>query len=487
MTLSDFHGIKAKSAIDALAIAAGAGMIKQMQLLLADGTDINGVASFPQVTPLASAAGDGVIKSVEFLLKNGADINNPGPNHKTPLMHACSCGGKKGSQVAAALIKAGADIACVRSSDEMTALKFAVGNSTPELIQMLIDHGADVDGPPGTDQTALMLAARADDVEALKVLVRNGADTSRPCKLPWAKNRTALGLAGLEKCKKAVKFLTSLDSDAPVVSEQAPILTPDNPLFPLLPWIKRQERPCWLPMVEDGDGDVMTSKFGGIPWLDVNESWPTCKACHLPLELFLQLNLAELPAELNSRFGTGLLQFFYCTEQGEECEGENGWEPFSDSVSRVRIVSPHGMAAQIPCQNRCDAKRIIEWEKTVDYPSPAEHDQLGIIIDYHFNDVPFKPTEITCKELGLHFTGIEFVDSLGEIVQSLPGDKLAGWPCWVQGVEYPHCPKCGERMELLFQIGSEDHIPFMFGDCGIGHITQCRQHKEVVAFGWACS
>jgi hypothetical protein len=26
----------------------------------------------------------------------------------------------------------------------------------------------------------------------------------------------------------------------------------------------------------------------------------------------------------------------------------------------------------------------------------------------------------------------------------------------------------------------------MFGDMGIGHITQCPEHLDVVAFGWAC-
>jgi hypothetical protein len=40
-------------------------------------------------------------------------------------------------------------------------------------------------------------------------------------------------------------------------------------------------------------------------------------------------------------------------------------------------------------------------------------------------------------------------------------------------------------MQLVFQH-TGDSIPFMFGDMGIGHITQCPEHKEVVAFGWAC-
>ena len=39
----------------------------------------------------------------------------------------------------------------------------------------------------------------------------------------------------------------------------------------------------------------------------------------------------------------------------------------------------------------------------------------------------------------------------------------------------------------IFQLDSEDHVPFMFGDVGTGHITQCPEHLEVVAFGWACS
>jgi len=113
--------------------------------------------------------------------------------------------------VALQLVAAGADVRAIRKSDEMTALKFAVGNCKPEVIQALVDHGADVDGPTGTSQTALMLPARANDVAALKILVDAGADRSLPCRLPWAEDRTALGLAELEKRRKAVEYLSSLE------------------------------------------------------------------------------------------------------------------------------------------------------------------------------------------------------------------------------------------------------------------------------------
>ena len=108
------------------------------------------------------------------------------------------------------LIDAGADVCVVRKSDEMTALKFAAHRCEPDVIQALIDRGADVDGPPDTDQTALMLAARENNVLAIKVLIDNGADLKRECKLPWALGKTAAGLAQLEKRKKAYEYLKDL-------------------------------------------------------------------------------------------------------------------------------------------------------------------------------------------------------------------------------------------------------------------------------------
>jgi hypothetical protein len=67
------------------------------------------------------------------------------------------------------------------------------------------------------------------------------------------------------------------------------------------------------------------------------------------------------------------------------------------------------------------------------------------------------------------------------------GEKLGGWPRWVQGIEYPSCPGCGTRMELILQVDSERTLPTMFGDMGIGHLSQCPTHPEVLGFGWASS
>lgn len=223
MAHDDFHGIRAQSPIDALCIAAANTLLEEMQALLDDGVDIDGIASYSGSTPLATAAEHGLLRSVEFLLERGAKIDLPGGSDMTPLMHACAKGEEEdAARVALRLIEAGADVTHVRSSDEMTALKFAVHESTPEVIQALIDRGAEVDGPPGTEQTALMLAARADNVRSLEVLVRNGADVSLPCKLPWAENRTARGLAELEGRRRAAAYLASLGGPAKAEPPAAP-------------------------------------------------------------------------------------------------------------------------------------------------------------------------------------------------------------------------------------------------------------------------
>lgn len=58
---------------------------------------------------------------------------------------------------------------------------------------------------------------------------------------------------------------------------------------------------------------------------------------------------------------------------------------------------------------------------------------------------------LDCPEPGL--TAEQRLDEgLAEAVGTVAtGDKLAGWPDWVQGMEYPSCPECGQRLRLVLQ------------------------------------
>jgi ankyrin repeat protein len=204
---NEYHGIQAKNATHALCIAAANGLLKEIKLLLRDGAFINGQAENNIGNPLSSAALKGHVKILEFLIEQGADLNARDCDDMTALMNACHLGKVKGSKAAIILIDAGADVNCVRTTDHMTALKFAVHECPQDIIQLLIDKGAEVDGPEGSPLTPLMLAARRNNVDALKVLIDNGANLSLQCKLKWAEGRTAEGLAEMENQKKAFKFL----------------------------------------------------------------------------------------------------------------------------------------------------------------------------------------------------------------------------------------------------------------------------------------
>lgn len=259
----------------------------------------------------------------------------------------------------------------------------------------------------------------------------------------------------------------------------------DQVLEKLKPWRKKHEKTFWTPIVEEGDGANQDSKFSGNPWIDKETVWPVCKNCNLQMQFLLQLNLDKLPDELESKHGSGLLQLFYCTR--EKCEGIGGWDPFEDKVSCVRVVKPVGeynpSDKKDPQEEDYPALKVIGWQKGVNLPSASEHEQLGLKYTYSKDG----PTIVKCEELNFKEACQEDGELAETIGSSTDGDKLSGWPFWVQNVGYPDCTICGARMINLFQLDSEDNIPYMFGDSGCGHITQCPVHKGIVAFSWDCA
>ncbi len=224
-------------------------------------------------------------------------------------------------------------------------------------------------------------------------------------------------------------------------------------------------RSAWTPEVVDGDGVPDGSRLGGAPWLRPGEAWPACGCCARPMQLFVQLNARDLPPSGAQALEGGLLQFFYCTSDEESCVVDaDPWAPFSPTAL-VRLVARDELAggtAGAPQPEMFPGKRIVRWAESLDYPNWEEAGDRGLALSD------------------------EESNELGDGEFPIGGEKLLGWPLWVQGIEYPDCPDCGERMELLFQVDSEQHIPYMFGDSGVGHITQCPRHRSRLAFGWAC-
>ena len=230
--------------------------------------------------------------------------------------------------------------------------------------------------------------------------------------------------------------------------------------------IEPYKRSAWKPIVADRDGSRLDSKFAGTPFIAAGEDYPLCGNCEKPLQLFVQLDLEKLPVAVGDEFGHGLLQLFYCTSEEPFCEVDcEAFFPYAKSVV-TRIIEPENLnnpSESASFSGAFPPKIITGWEETADYPNREEGEDLMKI-------------ELSDEQW----------DEIYESEYPVSGDKLAGYPMWIQGVEYPDCPICGEKMRLVFQIDSEDNLPYMFGDVGCAHLTQCETHKDQLAFGWAC-
>ncbi len=226
--------------------------------------------------------------------------------------------------------------------------------------------------------------------------------------------------------------------------------------------LKEYRTMCWVPQVSDVRGGS-NSWFGGVPSESDRHRVPLCENCGEPLTLFLQLDSRDLPDEVEEKTYTGTLQVFYCVSESPHCESEcEAYFPFSKSVV-VRVAQLANAETTMSFNLRKPTfprKSIVGWKEVADYPDLQEVEDAGLTDD----------------EAEMFYEG------------GLPvsGDKLLGSPYWVQAAEYPHCTKCGMKMRMLFQIDSEDNVPYMFGDSGCAHVFQCPEHPTVLAMGWAC-
>lgn len=123
----------------------------------------------------AVQAGDRV--ALQQQLQSGADVNFRDESGSTLLMHAAYSGNLGMVQ---ALIAAGAD---VNVCDERgwSALTKAVHNAEadcgyPDVVQALIDAGANIEAPIGYGVRPLMLAAGYGETAVVEILLQAGAD-----------------------------------------------------------------------------------------------------------------------------------------------------------------------------------------------------------------------------------------------------------------------------------------------------------------------
>ena len=172
--------------------------------LLENNADVNLKEELTGFTPLMASLHD--ITITELLIEKGADIEAKDDDGINALVYASTYNNE---EMVKFLLEKGADANTVCEIENehtdiaSTPLMNAAYRGNTNIINMLLENGANINYTTDFGMTALMMAASFNQFEAAKVLLENNADTS----ITDEYGRTALDLAKLEDYKDIVELL----------------------------------------------------------------------------------------------------------------------------------------------------------------------------------------------------------------------------------------------------------------------------------------
>jgi len=149
-----------------LVLGAYQGDLARVQVLVGKGANVN-VRDQKKRTPLIFAATNGHTPVVGFLISKGAEVNAKDSSGQTALLYAAK---RSFNQAAALLLEKGAEVNVQSKKKRVTPLMLAAVWNNVELLQMLLDKGAD---PGLTDifgRTAKILAQKKGNAAIVELL-----------------------------------------------------------------------------------------------------------------------------------------------------------------------------------------------------------------------------------------------------------------------------------------------------------------------------
>lgn len=143
-------------------------------------TDLNQVSplSYGNTTPLALATETRCKRAVELLLAHNADVKiaaERGGRLVHPIVQAAACHGPEEPEILQLLLDAGAD-AKEKMEGNITLAHITALNGSPNSLRLLLQGGADANAADMLGRTPLNLAARSSHPECVSVLLAHGAD-----------------------------------------------------------------------------------------------------------------------------------------------------------------------------------------------------------------------------------------------------------------------------------------------------------------------
>src|SRR5215472_14238454 len=122
-------------------------------------------------TPLMHAAAFGNFETLKALIDAGADVNARNQMDATALLWAA--GDPEKSRL---LIERGADVKAQSRQGRTPLMMSAMRPGNSAIVEMILSKGADIQARDRFGATALSLAARAGDLDTVKLLLAKGAD-----------------------------------------------------------------------------------------------------------------------------------------------------------------------------------------------------------------------------------------------------------------------------------------------------------------------
>src|SRR6266702_3108630 len=203
--------------------------VRVVRLLLERGVDVN-AQSKHKWTPLHLASHYGKPDIVRLLLDHGANVNAESENGDNPLHKVCGNSQDKsqedGAHIARLLLECGVDVNA-QPKHKWTPLHFASYHWKPDIVQLLLDHGAAANAETDNGENPLHKVSQGKyetqehGIRVAQLLLERGIDVNAQRKDKW----TPLHIASRNGKPGIVRLLLDHGANANAESENG-----ENPL-----------------------------------------------------------------------------------------------------------------------------------------------------------------------------------------------------------------------------------------------------------------